>query len=111
LAVNRRHFLALAGSSLFVPEVEPVRAYSFVGGWNAVTAWITIDGKRAFEVTERQQLGSVGVTTSGKLVEVEVVDPERYRPFGVSVDQHYRQSLWPMDVAIFFGPMKREADA
>jgi hypothetical protein len=26
-------FLALAGSALFVPEPEPVRVYSFIGGW------------------------------------------------------------------------------
>jgi hypothetical protein len=47
--LGRRSFLALA-SGLLVPEPEPVRAYSFVGGWAQRVAHLsgnatqTIDG-------------------------------------------------------------------
>jgi hypothetical protein len=33
--LSRRNFLALASGLLVPAPVEPVRAYSFVGGWNA----------------------------------------------------------------------------
>lgn len=36
--MRRRSFLALA-SGLFAPMPEPLRAYSFVGGWRGAAYW------------------------------------------------------------------------
>lgn len=108
---TRRGFLAgfvAAASGLLVPE--PVRAYSFAGGWNPLVAWITVNGKRMFEITERQCGGSVdlGLTSSGLGIGVEVVDYDFFRAFPIDV-HHVPHAMPGMVFATMYGPSKAPA--
>jgi len=77
--MNRRSFLALA-SGLLVPE--PVRAYSFVGGWNGSIAdeWRRIVERQITDFRKRGWLSEPDVSARWDATTKRIVMTHTLRP-------------------------------